>query len=53
MAEITKDKADFFKHYEDLSMLVFYKEKGDKVIIKIAIPKYEQYCKQILSKIKD
>lgn len=50
---IIKDKADFEKNYHLFAEKVFYKERGEKVYIKIAIPTLSKEVKNNLFKIKD
>ncbi len=50
---IIKDLIDFHKNYDKLKEKVFYRERGDKVYIKIAHPANSKEVKEILFKIKD
>jgi len=49
MKEYILDKDYFFSKYKDLKELVFYRIEGDKVRVKIAIPKYKNYILNILN----
>ena len=44
----TLNKDYFFSKYKDLKELVFYRVVNDKVKVKIAIPKYEEYILKVL-----
>ena len=49
MKEYIVNKDYFFSKYKDLKELVFYRIEGDKVRVKIAIPKYKNYILNILN----
>lgn len=42
------EKNFFFSVYKHLEGLIFYRIEGQKVIVKLAIPKYKSYVSQIL-----